>query len=97
MLNFLDYIIVIIAAIFIIWNIIVFSMYGIDKQKAKRNKRRISEKTLLLSALFMGGAGALLGMLAFRHKTKHIQFKIGVPLMLLLNIIIIVVCIVFVF
>ena len=68
------------------WNIIVFAMYGLDKQKARRKSRRISEATLLLSAALMGGVGALLGMHAFRHKTKHMKFKIGVPLLLILNI-----------
>jgi len=72
--------------VLIVWNIIVFAMYGLDKRKAKRNKRRISEKTLLLSAALMGGAGALLGMYIFRHKTNHWKFKICVPLLLILNI-----------
>ncbi len=80
--------------IFIIWNIIVFAMYGIDKNKSQKRKRRISEKTLILSAFFMGGTGALLGMRIFRHKTKHWEFKIGVPLLLLLNVTIIVIFII---
>ena len=70
-------------------------MYGLDKQKAKQRKRRISEATLMLSAALMGGVGALLGMRAFRHKTKHLKFKIGVPLLLILNIA--VVCVYFYF
>ena len=76
-------------AIFVIWNIIVFAMYGVDKQNAKYGKRRISENTLLLSAALMDSTGALLGMHIFRHKTKHSKFRIGVPLLLLMNIIII--------
>jgi len=44
--------------VLIIWNIIVFAMYGLDKQKAQQRKRRISEATLLLSAALMGGIGA---------------------------------------
>jgi len=76
-----------IAAIIIAaWNIAVFAMYGIDKRKAQLKERRISERTLLLSAAMMGGAGALLSMHVFRHKTKHWEFKLGVPLLLLLNI-----------
>jgi uncharacterized membrane protein YsdA (DUF1294 family) len=81
--------ILIIALIFTAWNSIVFFTYGVDKQKAKKHKRRISEQTLLLLAAFMGGIGALLGMNVFRHKTKHLKFKIGVPLLLLLNIVIV--------
>ena len=44
------------AIILIIWNLIVFIMYSIDKSKSKRNKQRVSEKTLLLIAALMGGA-----------------------------------------
>ena len=76
-------------ALFILWNIIVFALYAVDKKKAKKGSRRISEKTLLVSAAFMGGLGALIGMQALRHKTKHAQFTIGVPLLLVLNIAII--------
>jgi len=72
--------------ILIAWNIIVFAMYGIDKRRARLKKRRISEKTLLLSAFLMGGTGALLGMRVSRHKTRHGEFKIGVPLLLLANV-----------
>ena len=69
-----------------IWNAIVFILYGLDKLKAKRGGRRISEKTLFLAAALMGSLGAFLGMVVFRHKTKHTKFKIGVPLLLILNI-----------
>ena len=69
-----------------VWNIIVFLLYGLDKLKAKRQSRRVSEKALLLSALFMGALGALIGMNVFRHKTKHKKFKILVPLFLIVNI-----------
>ena len=68
------------------WNLIVFCVYGLDKYKAKKDKWRIPEKTLLLLTFFFGGLGAFLGMRVFRHKTKHRLFTIGVPLCLLLNI-----------
>ncbi|MCL2392563.1 MAG: DUF1294 domain-containing protein [Oscillospiraceae bacterium] len=70
----------------IVWNFFTFCLYGIDKYKAKHNKWRISEKVLLLAAVLMGAVGALLGMYIFRHKTKHLAFKIGVPIILLINI-----------
>ena len=79
--------------IFAAWNLLVFAVYGVDKSKAKRGKQRISESALLLSAAFFGGIGALLGMRLFRHKTKHMKFKIGVPILLTLQIIIAVICI----
>jgi len=56
-----------IILLFAIWNITVFAIYGIDKHKAVRGSRRISEKTLLLTAALMGGLGALFGMVVFRH------------------------------
>ena len=68
------------------WNLIVLFLYGLDKSKAKRDSRRISEKTLLLTAAIMGALGALIGMSVFRHKTKHAKFVVGVPLLLILNI-----------
>ena len=55
----------------------VFLLYGLDKLKAKRGKWRIPERTLLLFTWLMGGVGALLGMRTFRHKTKHLSFKIS--------------------
>ena len=74
------------AIIVAVWNTIVFAMYGLDKRKAKRHGRRISEKALLLAAALLGSLGALFGMYVFRHKTKHLKFKIGVPVLLIGNI-----------
>lgn len=56
-----------------------FVMCGIDKYKAKRNKWRIPEKTLLLMAAAGGSLGLLAGMYIFRHKTLHKKFTLGVP------------------
>ena len=70
---------------FAVWNLVVFVIYGMDKRRAKKDKWRISEKTLILLALFFGGTGALIGMGVFHHKTKHKKFQIGVPLLTLLN------------
>ena len=70
----------------LLMSLITFCLYGIDKYKAKRGAWRISEKTLLLSALFFGGIGALLGMHLFRHKTKHWYFRILIPLFTILQL-----------
>lgn len=59
-----------------------------DKQKARKNLWRIPEATLLLVAVFGGSIGSLLGMYAFRHKTRHLKFSVGLPVMLALQIII---------
>lgn len=74
-------------------NIVTFFMYGIDKAKAKLNKWRIPEATLLGIALIGGSLGALLGMQLFRHKTKHMIFKIPVPLLLVLHIVVLIIII----
>ena len=67
-------------------NIAAFILYGIDKQKARNHQWRISEACLICVAVLGGSVGALLGMFVFRHKTKHIKFLIGVPLILILQI-----------
>jgi len=78
-------VIIICAAVIAAVSIILFVMMGVDKSKARRGARRISEKALMLTALFGGGLGGILGMLAFRHKTKHTKFIVGFPLLTLLN------------
>ncbi len=72
-------------ALLVVWNVIVFFLYGLDKTKSRRGKWRISEATLILCAIFMGGIGALCGMYVFRHKTRHLKFKLGVPIALGVN------------
>ena len=64
-------------------NLLTFFVYGIDKWKARRDKWRVPEATLLMLAAIGGSVGALLGMFVFHHKTKHKKFLIGVPLILL--------------
>lgn len=73
----------------ILINIIAFALMGIDKSKARKKKWRIPEKTLFLSALFGGSIGANLGMQLFRHKTKHLHFVIGMPLILIIQIVVV--------
>lgn len=75
-------------AILLIWNIVVMIFYGIDKMLSKTQKRRISERALLLYALFMGGGGALLGMVLFNHKTSKLKFRILVPLVMIIQVIV---------
>ena len=66
-------------------NVLAFALMGIDKAKARRGAWRIPEKALFLAAIIGGSVGALLGMYAFRHKTKHRSFVIGMPVILLLQ------------
>lgn len=69
----------------IIINSIAFVVFGIDKQKAVKNKWRISENTLIGLALIGGSAGALIGMRCFHHKTRKKKFLVGIPLILILQ------------
>ena len=70
----------------VIINIVTFVVYGVDKWKAKRGNWRISEATLLMLAAIGGTIGALLGMKVWQHKTMHLKFKYGLPLILLAQI-----------
>ena len=72
----------ILLAYLVIINAAGFLLMLVDKQKAKRNLWRIPEATLMWSAVLGGSIGALLGMNLFRHKTKHLKFTIGIPLIL---------------
>lgn len=58
-----------------------------DKLKAKRGAWRIPEATLMGVAALGGSVGALIGMHWFRHKTRHIKFTLGIPLILVVQII----------
>lgn len=76
----------IIISYVIVINIITLVMFGIDKWKAKHNKWRIPEATLLIFSAVGGSIGALCGMRLFHHKTLHKKFYIGVPIILVLQI-----------
>ncbi|MCR5848780.1 MAG: DUF1294 domain-containing protein [Lachnospiraceae bacterium] len=68
-------------------NLFGFAIMGIDKVKAKRRKWRIPEATLFMVAAIGGSIGSIAGMYIFRHKTKHIYFVIGMPIILVLQLI----------
>lgn len=70
----------------LIINLAGFLAMFLDKQKAKKGKWRIPEKTLFLFAIAGGSIGTTLGMNLFRHKTKHWYFKFGMPLILMIQI-----------
>ena len=70
----------------IILNAAAFLLMLADKLKAKRGAWRIPEATLLGTAAFGGSIGALAGMYLFRHKTRHLKFTLGLPLILIAQI-----------
>jgi len=68
-------------------NLIGFLAMCIDKYKAKRGAWRIPEKTLFMITVLGGGIGTITGMYTFRHKTKKLIFTIGMPTILICEII----------
>ena len=71
----------------LIINILGFLIMYIDKQKAKKGKWRIPEKTIFIITVFGGGIGTISGMYTFRHKTQKLHFTIGLPVITILEII----------
>ena len=74
--------------IVLLWNFLVFIVYGMDKLKAVKKLTRLPEWMLLFFALLFGGIGAMFGMVVFNHKTSKIKFRILVPLCAVLNILV---------
>lgn len=70
----------------VVINMIGFVLMGIDKSRAKRQAWRIPEKTLFTCAILGGSLGTIIGMNTFRHKTKHWQFKYGLPAILVVQV-----------
>ena len=72
-----------ILSLIVLLNLITFIVYGIDKLKARKNKWRIPDSTLMLLAIIGGSIGALLGIKVWHHKTLHMKFRYGIPMIIL--------------
>ena len=79
---------IILLAYLLLINIITYFTYAADKTKARQNTWRIPERTLILLALLGGSPAALLAMKHYHHKTRHLKFKLGIPIILSIQIII---------
>ena len=75
-----------ITAYLVLVNAAAFLLMLTDKQKARRGAWRIPEATLLGVALMGGSIGAIAGMQLFRHKTRHMKFTLGLPLILAVQV-----------
>lgn len=72
----------------VIINVITFVIFGVDKYKAIRQEWRIRESTLLGLALIGGSIGGWLAMYIFHHKTKKVKFFVGIPVILVIQIVV---------
>ncbi len=68
-------------------NIVAFCIMGADKFFAVKGARRVPEKTLMSIAVVGGSLGMTAAMFSFRHKTKHKKFRLGLPVIMVLHII----------
>jgi len=76
------------VACLVLLNLVSFVLCGLDKHFAKTKKYRISEKTLLLWGALFGSLGLIMGMVVFRHKTRHIKFVIAAPVFFVVHVIV---------
>lgn len=75
------------GSLYIFWNLAACLLVRLDKRRAVSKGRRIRERTFFLLALFLGAGGVLAGMYAYRHKTRHWSFVLGIPVIFLLNLV----------
>lgn len=71
----------------VVVNLFTFILMRIDKGKAIKEQYRIPERTFFLLSILGGALGTYLGMKLFRHKTKHAKFIIGIPILIIWNLI----------
>lgn len=77
----------ILAIWLVIINLVSLALFYKDKQRAIKHKWRISEATLFTSAIIGGSIGAIAGMYLFHHKTKHWYFVLGMPVILVIQVV----------
>jgi len=71
----------------VIINAVGFLLMLVDKYKAKKRLWRIPEATLMGVAAIGGSIGCIIGMYTVRHKTKHLKFTVGIPVILVLQLV----------
>ncbi len=74
----------------IVINVVGLFLMGMDKRRAKRDQWRVPEKRFFLIALIGGSLGCWLGMQCFHHKTMHKSFTIGMPIILIIQILLLI-------
>lgn len=79
---------IIIYLYIIVMNLIGFLVMGIDKANSRKHRRRVPERRIFLLSILSGSVGVMAGMYIFRHKTRHMKFVIGVPVIIAAQIIV---------
>ena len=79
----------VVIAYLVMVNLVGFWMCLWDKRRAVKNLWRIPERRFFLTAVLGGGPGVLAGMYAFRHKTRHRTFTVGIPVIIIVEFILI--------
>ena len=69
----------ILAGYALLINLAGYLAMGYDKRQARKHGSRVPEKRLFLLAFLGGAFGVFAGMRQFRHKTKHLSFRLLVP------------------
>ena len=88
-------VLLILAIYLLIVNLAGFAAMGIDKNRARRKAWRIPESTLFLLAIIGGSIGSILAMNLFHHKTRKTAFRIGMPVILLVQLLLILMLVLF--
>ena len=70
---------------FIIINMVGYLVMSEDKKRAQKRRDRVPEKTLFLLAAIGGALGVIIAMYRKRHKTRHVSFRLGIPMLLFMN------------
>lgn len=82
----MKYLTILFAVYLSVMNLAGYISMGMDKKRAIRGAWRIPEATLFFIALLGGSLGSILGMKHFRHKTKHWYFRLGMPAIFIIQI-----------
>ncbi|MBV7273124.1 DUF1294 domain-containing protein [Clostridiaceae bacterium UIB06] len=75
----------------LLYYILIINLYGIlimycDKNKSIKKQWRVPEARIFLISFILGSLGVILGMYLFRHKTKHMKFTLGIPLIFIIQV-----------
>lgn len=70
---------------FVIVNLVGFLIMLVDKRRSINHEWRISERTLFIVSIIGGSIGSYLGMQLFRHKTRHLKFTLGIPIIIIIQ------------